>query len=128
MKAGIREGELWPLAKDEKGYPCEVPLPTERVARYLNRLPPPKRERTMARLTAAGYLAPCPIIPRILFADDLRAIPDGVVAAAMTGWRRRRLEEQEQESHDEELARADLVTRDPVPGSYVDVDVDMDDA
>src|SRR5271154_3179806 len=99
MKAGFRDGDLWPMAKDEKGYPAEVPLPTGRVERYLNRLNPVKRERTMARLLGLGYTPPCPIVPRVLFGDDLKAIPGRVVVAALDGWRRRRVEEQEQESH-----------------------------
>lgn len=104
MKAGLRDGDLWPLAKDEKGFVCEAPLPTARVERYLDRLHPGKRANVMARLRAEGYLPPCPIVPRVLFANDLQAIPQAVVASALVGWVRQRPDDQAKAAKDLEAA------------------------
>jgi hypothetical protein len=108
MKVGLLEGQVWPLAMDAKGYPDEVALPMERVARYLNRLNPAKRQATIDRLKREGYDPPCPLLPRVLFADDWRHLPEHALDGfdgPVSKWKRLPAEEQMVHAHELETGR-----------------------
>jgi len=95
MKAGLEEGDLWPLAKGERAMFEQVPLPWERVERHLARLHPEERAKTMARLASAGLVPPCAVKPSVLFdLSKSKPLSEGVVGMALKGWRRLTVAEQ----------------------------------